>query len=395
MPWKECHVMDERLRFVARLLEGEKMAPLCAEFGISRKTGYKIYDRYKDGGVAAFTDRSRRPYRQANRLPPQLEAAIVRLKRDYPGWGAPKIREKLRRQSTAPHLPAISTVHAVLDRHGLVRRRRRRRHAATGTELSRPTVPNALWCADYKGEFMLGDRRYCYPLTITDFASRYLLTCEALLTTQETFAFTVFDQTFKEFGLPQRIRTDNGVPFASAHALYGLSKLSVWWLRLGIQIERSKPGHPQDNGRHERMHLTLKKEATKPAAANVLQQQARFDAFVDQFNQERPHQALGMKVPADLYTRSARVYRGLEDLTYPFHDQTVAVTHCGRICFKGRKVNLSHVFAGQNVGVTQVGERIWLVTFMHYDLGYFDDETCRLEPIDNPFGPKVLPMSSE
>jgi putative transposase len=387
--------MDERLRFVARLLEGEKMAPLCAEFGISRKTGYKIYDRYKDGGVAAFTDRSRRPYRQANRLPPQLEAAIVRLKRDYPGWGAPKIREKLRRQSTAPHLPAISTVHAVLDRHGLVRRRRRRRHAATGTELSRPTVPNALWCADYKGEFMLGDRRYCYPLTITDFASRYLLTCEALLTTQETFAFTVFDQTFKEFGLPQRIRTDNGVPFASAHALYGLSKLSVWWLRLGIQIERSKPGHPQDNGRHERMHLTLKKEATKPAAANVLQQQARFDAFVDQFNQERPHQALGMKVPADLYTRSARVYRGLEDLTYPFHDQTVAVTHCGRICFKGRKVNLSHVFAGQNVGVTQVGERIWLVTFMHYDLGYFDDETCRLEPIDNPFGPKVLPMSSE
>jgi putative transposase len=387
--------MDERLRFVARRLEGEKMAPLCAEFGISRKTGYKIFDRYKDDGVAAFTDRSRRPYRQANRLPPQLEAVIVRLKREYPGWGAPKIREKLRRQSTAPHLPAISTVHAVLDRHGLVRRRRRRRHAARGTELSRPTVANALWCADYKGEFMLGDRRYGYPLTITDFASRDLLTCEALLTTQETFAFTVFEQTFKEFGLPQRIRTDNGVPFASAHALYGLSKLSVWWLRLGIQIERSKPGHPQDNGRHERMHLTLKQEATKPAAANVLQQQTRFDTFVEQYNQERPHQALGMKVPADLYTRSTRVYRGLEDLTYPFHDQTIAVTHCGRICFQGRKVNLSHVFAGQNVGVTQVGERIWLVTFMQYDLGYFDDETCRLEPIENPFGPKVLPMSPE
>jgi putative transposase len=395
MPWKECHVMDERLRFVARLLEGEKMAPLCAEFGISRKTGYKIFDRYQDCGVQAFTDRSRRPYRQANRLAPQLEAVIVRLKREYPGWGAPKIREKLRRQSTAPHLPAISTVHAVLDRHGLVQRRRRRRQRATGTELSRPTEPNALWCADYKGEFMLGNHRYCYPLTITDFASRYLLTCEALSTTQEQFAFTVFERTFKAFGLPAVIRTDNGVPFASAHALYGLSKLSVWWLRLGIQIERSKPGHPQDNGRHERMHLTLKKEATKPASANVLQQQARFDTFIAQFNQERPHQALGMKVPADVYTRSARVYRGLEDLTYPFHDQTIAVTQCGRICFKGRKVNLSHVFAGQNVGVTQVGERIWLVTFMQYDLGYFDDETCRLEPIENPFGPKVLPMSSE
>jgi putative transposase len=303
--------MDERIRFVARLLEGEKMAPLCREFGISRKTGYDLFNRYKDCGVAAFTDRSRRPYRQANRLPSQLEAVIVRLKRDYPGWGAPKIREKLRRQSSAPHLPAISTVHAVLARHGLVQRRRRRRPAASGTALSRPTVPNALWCADYKGEFMLGDRRYCYPLTITDVATRYRLTCEALSTTQERFAFTVFEQTFKEFGLPQMIRTDNGVPFASAHALYGLSKLAVWWLRLGIEIERTKPGHPEQNGRHERMHLTLKREATKPAAANVLQQRARFDTFVAQYNRERPHQALEMKVPADVYVRSSRPYRGL------------------------------------------------------------------------------------
>lgn len=387
--------MDERIRFVARLLEGEKMAPLCAEFGISRKTGYKIFERYKDCGVQAFTDRSRRAYRQANRLPAQLEALIIRLKREYPGWGAPKIREKLRRQSIGPQLPAISTVHAVLDRHGLVHRRRRRRGGAKGTELSRPTAPNALWCADYKGEFMLGNRRYCYPLTITDFASRYLLTCEALGTTQEKFAFTAFERTFKEFGLPSAIRTDNGVPFASGHALYGLSRLSVWWLRLGIQIERIEPGQPQQNGRHERMHLTLTREATKPAAANVLQQQARFDTFVQQYNHDRPHQALDMKVPADVYVRSARVYRGLQELSYPFHDGTFTVTTCGRICFKGQKVNLSQVFAGQNVGVTQVGERIWLVTFMHYDLGYFDDETCRLEPIENPFGPKVLPIRSE
>jgi len=387
--------MDERLRFVARRLDGEKMAPLCAEFGISRKTGYKIFERYKDDGLSAFTDRSRRPYRQANRLPPALEATIVRLKREYPGWGAPKIREKLRQQFSGPHLPAKSTVHAVLDRHGLVRHRRRRRHPAAGTELSQPAEANALWCADYKGEFLLGNRRYCYPLTVTDFASRYLLTCEALLTTQERFAFTVFERAFKEFGLPQAIRTDNGVPFASAHALYGLSRLSVWWLRLGIQIERIQPGQPQQNGRHERMHLTLKREATKPAAPNVLQQQARFDAFVQRFNQERPHEALAMKVPAEVYRRSPRVYRGLQELTYPFHDLTIPVTRCGRICFKRRKINLSQVFAGQNVGVTQVGDRIWLVTFMQYDLGYFDDESCRLEPIENPFGPKVLPMSSE
>ena len=243
---------------------------------------------------------------------------------------------------------------------------------------------------------MLGNRRYCYPLTITDFASRYLLTCEALSTTQERFAFTAFDRAFKEFGLPQRdpdrqrrpVRRRRPRSIGSASSRCGGSASA-------FRSNGSNPAIPQQNGRHERMHRTLKTEATKPAAPNVLQQQARFDAFVARYNQERPHQALGMKVPADLYARSARVYRGLEDLTYPFHDATFTVTHCGRICFHGRKINLSHVFAGQNVGVTQVGDHIWLVTFMHYDLGYFDDETGRLEPIANPFGPKVLPMCSE
>jgi putative transposase len=388
MPWKECHAVDERLRFVARRLDGEKMAPLCAEFGISRKTGYKIFERYKDCGVEGLTDRSRRPYRHANQLPMAVEKQIVALKREYPGWGAPKIRERLRRRWPGVRCPAISTVHAVLDRHGLVTRRGPRRRRAEGTPLSWPDQPNALWCADYKGEFMLADRRYCYPLTLTDFASRYLLRCEALSTTQERYAFTVFDQVFKEFGLPAAIRTDNGVPFASPNALFGLSRLSVWWLRLGIQIERIKPGHPEQNGRHERMHLTLKTEATKPAAPNFLQQLARF-------NHERPHQALGMRVPGELYSPSTRPYRGLPDLTYPFHDWTAVITHCGRLCFDRRKVNVSQVFAGQQVGVRQVTDRIWLVSFMDYDLGYFDDETCRLEPIENPFGPKVLPMSPE
>ena len=188
---------------------------------------------------------------------------------------------------------------------------------AQGTPLSRPLRPNDLWCADYKGEFMLADRRYCYPLTITDFASRYLLSCEALSTTKEIYAFTVFERVFKEFGLPTAIRTDNGVPFASPHALFGLSKLAVWWLRLGIHIERIKPGHPEQNGRHERMHLTLKKEATKPAAQNFLQQQAKFDDFIDCYNHERPHQALDMKYPAELYRPSPRPYRGLERAALP------------------------------------------------------------------------------
>jgi putative transposase len=387
--------VDERLRFVARLMEGEKMAGLCREFGISRKTGYKIYHRYRDVGLHGLTDRSRRPYRQANKLPFQVETRIVLLKQEHPNWGAPKIREKLRRLNLGIQTPAISTVHAVLDRHGLVRRRRRRRYKARGTQLSWPRQPNELWCADFKGEFMLADHRYCYPLTISDFASRYLLACEALASTREHTAFSVFERAFKDFGLPGAIRTDNGVPFASPHAFFGLSRLSVWWLRLGIEIERIQPGHPQQNGRHERMHLTLKQEATRPAGSNLLQQQARFDDFVDEYNQQRPHQALGMRYPAELYTPSARPYRGLEDLDYPFHDHSHIVTRCGRICFDNRKINLSAVFAGQKVGVKQVADQVWLVSFMHYDLGFFDNESCRVECADNPFGAKVLPMSPE
>jgi putative transposase len=385
--------MDERLRFVARLLEGEKMAPLCREFDISRKTGYKLFERYKDFGLVALTDRSRRPYRHANQLPYPIEQQIIAYKREYPNWGAPKIRELLRRQYPEVQCPAISTVHAVLDRHGLVKRRRRRRNRATGTPLTWPARPNDLWCADYKGEFMLRDHRYCYPLTVTDFASRYLFSCEALDSTKERYAFPVFERLFKDFGLPQTIRTDNGVPFASPNALFSLSRLAVWWLRLGIQIERIKPGCPQQNGRHERMHLTLKQEATKPACANFLQQQARFDHFVDVFNNERPHQALGMRCPAERYSSSPRPYKGLGELEYPFHDKTITVTTCGRICYERQKVNLSTVFAGQKVGIKQIDDHIWLVSFMHYDLGFFDDETCRLEPAPSPFGAKVLPMS--
>jgi putative transposase len=395
MPWRECRKMDERLKFVSRLLEGEKMAVLCREFDISRKTGYKIFSRYKDCGLEGLTDRSRRPYRHGMRLPFQIEKLIVQLKQDHPSWGAPKIREKIRRKHSEITLPAISTVHAVLDRNGLVTRRRKRLYKPEGTSLSVVQQPNELWCADYKGQFMLADKRYCYPLTITDQASRYLLSCDALSSTQERYAFTVFERVFKDFGLPRAIRTDNGVPFASPNSMFGLSKLSVWWLRLGIDIERIKPGRPQQNGRHERMHLTLKKEATKPAAKNFLQQQGKFDRFLECFNQERPHQAIGMKYPAEIYTPSLRPYKGLSDLEYPFHDRTITVTCCGRICIGRRKINLSTVFAGQNVGIKEVSDKIWLVSFMKYDLGFFDHEAGRVECTENPFGAKLLPMSSE
>jgi transposase InsO family protein len=338
MPWKASSVMEERLRFVARLLDGETMTEVCREFGISRKTGYKIFGRYREHGLEALTDRSRRPVRYANQLPQQLETLIVRLKAEKPHWGARKIRELLvRRLDGDVRVPAKSTIHAVLDRHGLVKRARERKNRAQGTPLSAAVGPNDLWCADFKGEFKLGNGRYCYPLTVTDQASRFLLMCEAMESTREELAVTAFERLFAERGLPLSIRSDNGVPFASANALFNLSKLSVWWLRLGIAIERIKPGHPQQNGRHERMHLTLKKEATRPPGSNILQQQGRFDAFIDEFNTERPHEALDMKCPAELYAASPRRYQGLPELSYPFHDRDVLVTACGRLCLASQE----------------------------------------------------------
>lgn len=392
MPWKECSIVDEKLRFVARLIEGEQMTPLCREFDISRKTGYKLYKRYKDHGLAALTDRSRRPVRYANQLPPQVEAMIIACKHEKPHWGARKIRQMLvKRLPGDVRLPANSTIHATLHRNGLVTPRPKSRYRANGTPLSPGAHPNDLWCTDYKGEFSLGNRRYCYPLTVTDHASRYLLLCEALESTREQLAFPAFERLFLERGLPRAIRSDNGVPFASRSALYGLSKLSVWWLRLGIAVERIKPGHPQQNGRHERMHLTLKKEATRPAGMNSLQQQARFDDFLAEYNDERPHEALDMRPPAQVYKPAEREYVGLPELSYPLHDLEIDITACGRICLYRKKINISVVLAGQRVGLREVDEDIWLVTFMHYDLGYIDLEQRTLQPLDNPF--EVLPMS--
>ena len=298
----------------------------------------------------------------------------------------------MRRLASEIKVPARSIIHAVLDRNGLVSRMGRRRNKAQGTALSAGANPNDLWCADFKGEFTLGNKRYCYPLTVTDHASRYLLLCEALESTREDTAFEAFEQLFRQRGLPGAIRSDNGVPFASPNALFNLSKLAVWWLRLGIKIERIKPGHPQQNSRHERMHRTLKQETTRPPGQNSLQQQARFDHFLHEFNCERPHEAIGMKCPAEVYQPSSRTYAGLGELDCPFHDRTITVTACGRICMYGKKINLSGVLAGQKLGIKEVDEGIWLVSFLHFDLGYIDLEQKTLQPLDNPFGPGLSPM---
>lgn len=391
MPWKETCVMDERTKFIGRLLEGEKMATLCREFGISRVTGHKIWNRYQQDGNTGLYNRSRAPHRHPNQTPFEVEKLIVRLKTEKPSWGAPKIREIILNKYSSIKPPATSTVHSILDRHEMVRKKRAKsKFKATASYLSNPTEPNDLWCTDFKGQFRLGNKEYCYPLTLSDHVSRFLFICESLESTQESPCFPVFEQAFKEYGLPLAIRSDNGVPFASGNSLWNLTKLSVWWIRLGIKLERIKPGNPQQNGRHERMHRTLKLEATTPARNTHLQQQETFDVFKQSFNFERPHQALDMKCPADLHKKSPRTYQGLTDLTYPGYDKTLLISNCGRICI-GRKVkvHISKAFANQPVGLKAVDTGIWQVTFMSYILGYFDEESRKFSPNDDPFGLRI------
>ena len=227
---------------------------------------------------------------------------------------------------------------------------------------------------------------------MTDQASRYLLACEALESTKELPVIEAFVRLFKERGLPVAIRSDNGLPFASPNGLYNRSRLSVFWLRLGLRLERIKPSRPHENGRHERMHRTLKAETARPPGMNALQQQDRFDAFLSEFNAERPHEALDMRTPAELYTSSPRAYQGLPEVEYPFHDPDILVTACGRICMHRKKINVSTVLAGQRLGITEVDDGIWLVAFMHYDLGYIDLEQRTLQTIDNPFGTRLSPI---
>ena len=274
--------MTERLKFVMRYMEGEKIAELSREFGISRKTGHKIISRFLEEGPSGLYNKPKAPLRIANRTPEEVELLLLNLKREKPSWGAAKIRKIF--QGKYPHIfcPCKSTVHSILDKHGLTKHRRRtagRKYKATGSYLSIPAKPNDLWCADFKGQFRMGNRKYCYPLTITDQWSRYLLSCEALEGVSPREAMDVFTRVFKEFGLPQAIRTDNGVPFGHPQALHGMSPLSVSWLRQGIRLERIKPGCPEQNGRHERMHRTLKAWIQK-SQDNILRQQEELERFV-------------------------------------------------------------------------------------------------------------------
>lgn len=385
MGWRECCVMEERIRFVIRALDGGSVTSLCHEFGISRKTGYKFLKRYQDFGIEALRDESRIPLRNANKISLSVEELILGLKVEKPDWGARKLRERFIRKYPDIRTPAKSTVHAVLQRNGKVGKRGRKRYHASGTLLSQPVNPNDIWATDFKGQFRLGNGKYCYPLTISDLASRYILACEAFESVRENQVFPVFEEIFKERGLPQAIRTDNGVPFASPQGLFGLSKLSVWWLTLGIRLERIAPGNPQQNGCHERMHRTLKASVKKPIALNSLQQQERFDSFVEEFNNERPHEALDMEYPAERYSPSIKPYKVPATFTYPFHDLTINVHDCGNASLCGRRIYISRALAGQTLGVSELEDGIWKVSFLDYDLGFCDLDSKKFEHGTDPF----------
>jgi transposase InsO family protein len=371
------------MEFITRLNDGERMTDLCREFGVSRKTGYKILNRYRDHGPPGLLDSSRAPGVVPHATPEAIVKLILELKHAKPSWGAKKLREILMEHHTEVRIPARSTVHEILVRHGLVEHRRRRRRASPTpvNQLTRPHGPNDVWGADYKGQFRMLDRNYCYPLTISDLYSRELLISEALGHTREEEARITFDWVFNKYGLPRVIRTDNGSPFAST-GLLGLSKLSVWWMTQGIIHERIEPGHPEQNGIHERMHRTLKRETTRPPGQNLLAQQQKFDAFKREFNEERPHEGIGMKRPAQLYRPSEHTPQPF-DGEYPLHDIFRKVLRCGRINLgkRERRCYISTALSGQKVGLREINDELWLVTFMNLDLGHVDMKRSMFEPM--------------
>lgn len=384
MPWKVTNPMMERMNLLTRLASGERMKDLCEEFGISRTTGYKLRSRFAELGPEAVRDQSRQPWVNPNKTPDEILELIYKRKRAKPTWGPGKLREQLIKAHPGVKFPCAAVIHKWLDRQGLVRKRKARRKAAPTrpSDLATSAAPNDIWCIDYKGEFRLGNREYCYPLTMSDHFSRFLLGCEGMERIKAVEAKAVCRDVFREYGLPDIMRSDNGSPFAST-GLHGLSSLSVWWMRLGIKLERIEPGHPEQNGRHERMHLTLKEDTTRPPAQDMLRQQQRFDDFREMFNTERPHQALGMKCPAEFYSRSRRPFpEKLEPLEYPLHDDVRTVKKSGHIHLwqRNQTCYISQALAYERVGLRQLDLEHWLVTFMDLDLGIIDTTTRRLEP---------------
>lgn len=372
----ETSAREQRRQFVRSYVSGMwSMTELCERYGITRPTGYKWMARWETLGEAGLEEQPRAPHRCPHRMAPVVEDRLLAARREY-GWGATKLLAVLRRRYPDLVWPTRSTVNAVLDRHGLLHKQRRRRGTThPGAAPLDTTAANQVWPADFKGQFKTGDGRYCYPLTVTDHFSRALLLCRALPSTRTAEAQPAFQRLFREIGLPDAIRTDNGSPFAST-GLHGLAPLNVWWMRLGIVHQRIPPGRPQANGTHERMHRELKRETTMPAAATARAQQRRFDAFRRRYNEERPHEALGDQPPATHWTPSTRAYPArLAPPEYPAHLHVRRVRSGGTIKFRGRVPFLSEVLEGDDVALDEVTDGVWNIVYYHTVLGRFDEHT--------------------
>lgn len=385
MPWKGQTPVDLRMEFIARLKKGERVSELCSEYGISRKTGHKFKKRFEEAGAAGLFDQSRAPRHIPHKTSPEVTELVVAERIKHPDWGPKKLKDVLEKR-LGHGLPSASTLGEILVRRELITRRKlRRRHPPQPTTLRTVGAPNEVWCVDYKGQFRLGDGRYCYPLTVTDQFSRYILGCEAMAAIDEDQAREAMTAMFRANGLPSYLRSDNGPPFAST-GLLGLTKLSVFWMRLGITPERIRPAHPQDNGRHERMHRTLKRKTTRPPRTNLLQQQEVFDAFLLEFNTERPHEALGMKRPSEVYVPSGRkLPTVVPEPSYPTHDDVVTINSGGCTWIAGRgSVYISSALVGQPVGIREEDDGRWLFSFMDLDLGHLETATNTFRPFSPP-----------
>lgn len=373
--------MDQRVAFIADWLRDEwTMTELAARYGISRKAAYKWVARYEADPATGLCERSRAPHQHGRAMVASVREAIIALRRAHPTWGPKKLRAVLQEREPRQAWPAASTMGDALRREGLSQPRRRTRHTVPLTQpLAAAQAPNDVWAADFKGWFRTADGTRCDPLTVTDACSRFVLCCR-IVPPSERGVRPWFERTFREYGLPRALRTDNGSPFATTGA-GRLSHLAVWWLKLGIQLDRIAPGHPEQNGRHERFHLTLQQETVTPPAATAAQQQRRFDRMRREFNGERPHEALGQRPPATVYVPSLRSYPArLEDPWYDATHQVRRVKQCGQIVWRGQYVFVSEAVRGELVGVAETERGDWTVRFMEVELGRIDRTTRRFTP---------------
>ena len=381
MPWSEVSPMDQKRFFIKDWRRQTfTFVELCDRYGISRKSGYKWVARFQEEGLPGLTDRSRRPLTSPNATPVEIEDKIVELRGRHPTWGPKKLLWTLEQRHPDLDWPARSTTADILVRNDLITHHLRRRYPGHG---GKPAVsmsePNQTWSADFKGQFKTTDGIYCYPLTVCDGASRYVLEVKGLDSTKCVLTMPRFERLFKEFGMPKIIRSDNGVPFAT-NGLGRLSELSVWWIRLGIYPERIQPSHPEQNGRHERMHRTLKRETARPPAASMRAQQRRFDRFRAEYNDERPHEALDGATPSSLYVPSPRAFPSeLPEVGYPPHFELRYVSRNGCMRFNKIAVNITHAIIGQYVGLEEVGDGIWDVYYGPMRLGQLDERKGSIE----------------